>query len=92
MPNPVKTAGPQPEMNQSDTPELTYSYELLAEATTEEEALVVFHESFDDDVNYTEAGDIHRYDENTFGVFFAAEKPIDTDEEPNVLDLDEVEA
>lgn len=67
-------------------------YELLVTADSDVEAVVGFSEAFDDDQNYTEAYDVHQYDSETFGVFFWSEDPIDTDEEPLVLPIEEVEA
>ncbi|UBF20430.1 hypothetical protein HCTV-8_gp103 [Haloarcula virus HCTV-8] len=76
----------------TDHPEQENRYEITVTAETEEEAVVAFNEAFDDDENYTEAYDVHQYDEETFGVFFWSEDPIDTDDEPLVLPIEEVEA
>jgi len=64
-------------------------YELLVTAETWDEAVIGFNEAFDDDENYTEAYDLHQYDDDTWGVFFTAENPIDTDDEPLVLEVED---
>lgn len=80
-------------MNDNDTPEPTSNeYEIIVLATTEEEAIVAFNESFDDDENYTEATDIQRYADDLFSVFFWSEEPMNTSDEPLILALKEVEA
>ena len=66
-------------------------YEITLTADSDVEAVTTFNESFDDDENYTEAYDVHQYDSETFGVFFWSEDPIDTDDEPLVLPIEEVE-
>ena len=67
-----------------EAPETPYKYELLTVKTVWEDALIAFHESFDDAENYTEPGDLKENDDGTFSVFFFSEKPIDTDAEPRV--------
>jgi hypothetical protein len=76
----------------SNHPEKENRYEITISADSKEKAVVTFNESFDDDENYTEAYDVHQYDSETFGVFFWSVDPIDTDEEPLVLPIEEVEA
>ena len=66
-------------------------YEITLTADSDVEAVTTFNESFDDDENYTEAYDVHQYDSETFGVFFWSEEAIDTEEEPLVLSIEEVE-
>lgn len=66
------------------TPETPYEYKLTTEAATFDEALIAFHEAFDDEENYTEFVRFNRIDEDTVAVVFLAEKPINTASEPNV--------
>jgi hypothetical protein len=76
----------------TDHPTRENRYEIIVTAESDVDAVVAFNEAFDDDENYTEAYDVHQYDSETFGVFFWSEDPIDTDEEPLVLPIEEVEA
>ncbi|UBF22461.1 hypothetical protein HCTV-15_gp94 [Haloarcula virus HCTV-15] len=89
---PREDGGIRPKMMDTTTPEMPHRYELLTQASTREDALVAFHEAFDDAENYTEFYDFHRYDDETIGVFFTAENAIDTDDEPMVLSVDDIEA
>ncbi|QIR31280.1 hypothetical protein M1M18_gp020 [Halorubrum virus Serpecor1] len=68
-----------------------YRYEIIVTAESDVEAVTTFDESFDDEENYTEAYDVHQYDSETFGVFFWSEDPIDTENEPLILPIEEVE-
>ncbi|UBF19697.1 hypothetical protein HRTV-10_gp113 [Halorubrum tailed virus 10] len=67
-------------------------YEITVTADSDVEAVTTFNESFEDDENYTEAYDVHQYDSETFGVFFWSEDPIDVENEPLILPIEEVEA
>ncbi|UBF19443.1 hypothetical protein HRTV-18_gp111 [Halorubrum virus HRTV-18] len=67
-------------------------YEITVTAHSDVEAVTTFNESFDDDENYTEAYDVHQYDSETFGVFFWSEDPIEVENEPLILPIEEVEA
>ncbi|AAL54932.1 hypothetical protein HfxHF1_065 [Halophage HF1] len=67
-------------------------YEITVTASSDVEAVTTFDESFDDDENYTEAYDVHQYDGDTFGVFFWSDEPINTENEPLILPIEEVEA
>ncbi|AGM10966.1 hypothetical protein M193_gp079 [Halorubrum tailed phage 7] len=81
---PREDGGTRTKMTDTTTPEMPYRYSLLTEASTPEEALIAFHEAFDDDENYTEFDGFQHYTTGTIAVLFTAEKPIDIANEPNV--------